>query len=259
MMLQQRYPHLLPTLAIQGYLHSLPSNINLLAALDLVMIGPIDLVICGSSCQGLSQVSMDQRLPILGHVYFRNWFVLCNICSKHMHPCAYLLENVPPLRDYKPIVLARWQQIKAWIGKPVQVDVVSVGSWAHWFWWMWTNLASLEVIQQAYEFIPRSPTCLVGDILDLTCHSWMAHHDDRPPLVVVNRVGFSWTTLPTFVSFPHSHAFKNGYLGMIWDSHSLNMEEPNAHEGEWAMGFHISTTFVQGISKGIYRQIWGNL
>jgi hypothetical protein len=54
--------------------------------------------------------------------------MLCNICSKHMHPCAYLLENVPPLRDSRPIVLAKWQQIKAWIGELVQVDVVLVSS-----------------------------------------------------------------------------------------------------------------------------------
>jgi hypothetical protein len=31
----------------------------------------------------------------------------------------------------------------------------------NWFRWMWTNLTPLEVIQQTYEFIPRSPTCLV--------------------------------------------------------------------------------------------------
>jgi hypothetical protein len=30
MMLQQKYPHLLPTSTIQGYQHSLPSNITLL-------------------------------------------------------------------------------------------------------------------------------------------------------------------------------------------------------------------------------------
>ncbi len=46
---------------------------------------------------------------------------------------------------------------------------------------------------------------------------------------------------------------------MIWDSHSFNMEKPNAHEGEQAMGFRINTTFVQGISKGTYRQILGQL
>jgi hypothetical protein len=136
--------------------------------------------------------------PILSQVYSKNLFVLCNICSRHMHPCAYLLENVPPLGDSKLIVLARWQQIRAWIGKPVQADVILVGSWSHRFWWMWINLTSLEVIQQAYEFIPWSPTCLVDDMLDLTCHSWTVCHDDQSPLVVVNRVGFSQATLPTF-------------------------------------------------------------
>jgi hypothetical protein len=29
--------------------------------------------------------------------------MLCNICNSHMHLCAYLLENVPPLQDSKPM------------------------------------------------------------------------------------------------------------------------------------------------------------
>jgi hypothetical protein len=45
MMLQQMYPHLLPTLVIQGYQCSLLSNITLLGVLNLARIGPIDLVI----------------------------------------------------------------------------------------------------------------------------------------------------------------------------------------------------------------------
>jgi hypothetical protein len=61
MMLQQRYPHLLPTLAIQGYQHSLLNNITLLGALNLTRIGRINLVIFGWSCQGLLQVGMGQR------------------------------------------------------------------------------------------------------------------------------------------------------------------------------------------------------
>jgi len=109
----------------------------------------------------------------------------------------------------------------------VRVDAISVGSQAHWFRWMWINLAPPEVIPQTYEFNPRSPTCLVDDILDPGLHSCMVCHDDQPPLDVVNRVGVPQTTLPTLLSFPHSHAFKNGGLGMIWDSHSSNMEEPN--------------------------------
>jgi hypothetical protein len=69
------------------------------------------------------------------------------------------------------------------------VDATLVGSQAHRFQWMWINLTPPKVIQQAYEFIPRSPTCLVGDILDLGCHSCVVHHDDQPPLAMVNKVG----------------------------------------------------------------------
>jgi hypothetical protein len=43
-----------------------------------------------------------------------------------MHPCAYLLENVPPLGDSRPIVLASWQHIRAWIDKLVQVNVALI-------------------------------------------------------------------------------------------------------------------------------------
>jgi hypothetical protein len=78
-------------------------------------------------------------------------------------------------------------------------------------------------------------------------------HDDRRPLVVVNKVGLPRVALPTFLNFPHFHAFRNGGLGMIWDSHSSSMEEPNVDERERAMGFHTSTITMQGISKGIRK------
>jgi site-specific DNA-cytosine methylase len=60
MMLQQRYPHLLPTLAIHSYQHSLPNNITLLGAPNLARIGPIDLVFFGWLCQVLSHAGIDQ-------------------------------------------------------------------------------------------------------------------------------------------------------------------------------------------------------
>jgi hypothetical protein len=124
---------------------------------------------------------------------------------------------------------------------------------------MWINLASPEVIQQTYKLIPRSPTCLVDDILNPRRHSCMIHHDDRPPLVVVNRVGLPQTTLLTFLNFPHFRASRNGGLRMIWDSHSFSMEKPNADEKEQAMGFRISITIVQCISKGALRRILGQV
>jgi hypothetical protein len=121
---------------------------------------------------------------------------------------------------------------KGWIGELVQVDVILVGSWAHQFQWMWTNLAPLEVMQQASELIHRSPTCLVDDILNLGRHSHLIWHDEWPPLVVVNRVSLPQVALPTLLSFPHSHAFKNGAPWLIWDSHSSSIEKPNANEKE---------------------------
>jgi hypothetical protein len=63
-----------------------------------------------------------------------------------MHPCAYLLENVPTLGDFRPLVLARWQQIMDWIDKLVHANAPSIGSQAHQFHWMWTNLTPSEVI-----------------------------------------------------------------------------------------------------------------
>jgi hypothetical protein len=103
---------------------------------------------------------------------------------------------------------------------------------------MWNNHTPLKVIQWAYEFIPRSPTCLVDDILDPRCHSCVVCHDDWPPLAVVNRVGLPWIALlPTFLSFPHFHAFRS--MDDL-ESHSSNMEEPNANEKERAMGFRTS-------------------
>jgi hypothetical protein len=68
---------------------------------------------------------------------------------------------------------------------------------------MWTNLTPPEVIQQAYELILRSSTCLVEDILDPRCHSCVVRHDDRPLLAMVNKVGLPQAALPTIFSFFH--------------------------------------------------------
>jgi hypothetical protein len=57
-----------------------------------------------------------------------------------------------------------------------------------------------------------------------------AHHDEQPPMV--NRVKLPQTTLPILLDFPCFHAFRDGSLGMMWDSNSSNMEELNVNEKE---------------------------
>jgi hypothetical protein len=104
-----------------------------------------------------------------------------------------------------------------------------------------------------------SLTCLVDEILDPGYNSCVVHHDDQPPLVAVNKVGLRQATLQTFLSFPHSHAFRNGGQRMIWDSHSSSMIKPNADERERAMGFCTNTTTMQAISKRACRWILGQV
>jgi hypothetical protein len=48
---------------------------------------------------------------------------------------------------YLPTILLGWQQIKAWISEPMEVDATSFGSLTNRFQWMWTNLAPPNVIQ----------------------------------------------------------------------------------------------------------------
>jgi hypothetical protein len=50
--------------------------------------------------------------------------------------------------------------------------------------------------------------------------------------------------LPTFVNFPTSHAYKEGGPGLVWDTCSLRLVEPNADEKERVMGFPIGVTSV---------------
>jgi len=123
---------------------------------------------------------------------------------------------------------------------------------------MWTNLASPKVIQWAYELIPRPPTCLVDDMLGPRPHSCMVHHDDWPPLVMVNKLGLPWGALPTFLSFPHFHAFRNP-LGMIWDFHSSSMEKPDADERNIPCGSTPAPKLCKAFLEKTHKQILGQV
>jgi len=55
---------------------------------------------------------------------------------------------------------------------------------------------------------PWSPTCFLNEILNLGHYSCVIdHHDDKPPLVVVNTIRFQLIILLMFLSSPQCHAF----------------------------------------------------
>jgi hypothetical protein len=66
-------------------------------------------------------------------------------------------------------------------------------------------------------------------------------------MAMVNRVELPRMALPTFVSFPTSHAYREGGLGLVWDICSQQLVEPNANEKERAMGFPKKVTLVLSI------------
>jgi hypothetical protein len=61
--------------------------------------------------------------------------------------------------------------------------------------------------------------------------------------------------LPTFVSFPASHAYREGGPGLVWGSCSQRLVEPNTNEKERAMGFPTGVTSVPSISEASRRQV----
>jgi hypothetical protein len=46
---------------------------------------------------------------------------------------------------------------------------------------------------------------------------------------------------------------------MIRDTNSSKMEEPNANEQEWAMGFRTNISTVWGISEVLIDEYWNKL
>ncbi len=76
-------------------------------------------------------------------------------------------------------------------------------------------------------------------------------------MAVVNRVGQPRMALPTFVSFPASHAYREGGPELVWDTCLQQLVEPNASEREHAMGFPTGMTFVPSIFEASRRQVLG--
>ncbi len=99
----------------------------------------------------------------------------------------------------------------------------------------------------------------MDDILDHGYHSCAIHHDDQPPLVVVNKIGFPRAALPTLLSFPHSHAFKDGGPTMIWDSHSSSLANPLQIKRNRPWGFALAPQLWKAFLKEPIGKFWGKL
>jgi len=182
--------------------------------------------------------------------------VLRLLQTSQKRPPGYIVENVPVVSSSRARTLESMHKIHQTLGLPVLLDAAAVGSRAHRPRLWWTNMAPVELLQSAVGRIKR-PDVYVSDILDPHRTPRRVYHDDQAPLAVVNRKGEPRRALPTLVSFARSYAFKDNGPGLVWDSLSQEMMEPNADERERAMGFPTGTTNVPGISEQQRRGLIG--
>jgi hypothetical protein len=182
--------------------------------------------------------------------------IICYLQTSQRRPPGYIVENVPVVSSSRSRTLESIHKIHGILGVPVLIDAAAVGSRAHRPRFWWTNLAPAELLQSAIGRTKR-PDVYVSDILDPHRTPRRVYHDDQAPLAVVNRKGEPRRAFPTLVSFAHSYAFKDNGPGLVWDSITQEMVEPNADERERAMGFPTGTTNVHGMSEQQRRFLLG--
>jgi hypothetical protein len=251
------FPKLLTTTAILSAFSSLTGNISLISEKDLHWLGHVDLVIAGWPCQGMSMTGNQNGLQDGRSSRFYDMVcVICYLQTSQRRPLGYIVENVPVVSSSRSRTLESMHKIHGILGVPVLIDVAVVGSRAHHPRFWWTNLAPAKLLQSAIGRT-RQPDVYVSDILDLHQTPRRVYHDDQASLAVVNRKGEPCRAFPTLVSFARSYAFKDNGPGLIWDSITQEMVEPNADERERAMGFPTSTTNVHGISEQQRRFLLG--
>ncbi|PTQ28729.1 hypothetical protein MARPO_0156s0026, partial [Marchantia polymorpha] len=191
-------------------------------------VGHIDLVIAGWPCQGHTRAGHGVGLhDPRSRMFWEMLRVLRHLQEQQTRSPAYILENVPLLGDTRAELMASVHEVRAWIRSAVLLDAARVGSRAH----------RAQILRYAYDSVHRDPTLTDDRILDVSRYSQVVRVADRSPMALVNHVGQPRMALPTLVSYPASHAYRDGGPRLLWDSTLHQLVEPNADERERAMRF----------------------
>lgn len=201
--LRMRNPKQLSASAIQGCMSCIPTDIALIGYEDLKRLGRVDLVAAGWSCQGHSRAGLGQGLqdPRSGLFWELLWLLQWWQCNQAT-PITYIFENMPPMGIMSVQVQNDAHVICQHLGKPVAVDVVALGSYAHRLRWKWTNLAHMLGISAALKLIQHSDGRQIDHILNVGRYAQLVLQNDQYPLTLVNHVRQPQLALLTLVSFP---------------------------------------------------------
>ena len=138
------------------------------------------------------------------------------------------------------------------MGAPITIDAAGTGSATHRVRLFWNNWCSPEVLQDAFP----------QDICPRPNLRTILHKDHVPtdpstsptfPFVKHNVFKGQRKCMPTLVSYPNSHAYRqrdsgNPGEGQLWNKKSKKWEEPSITERERMMGYAIDATKARHVT-----------
>jgi site-specific DNA-cytosine methylase len=130
--LRAQFPTLLPRSATKRAFIVLPSDISLISREEITRHGPIDLVIAGWPCQGMSMAGHQNGLHDARSARFWDMIrVLRHIQTAQVRSLGYIVENVPVASSSRARTLESVHRIHSILGTHVLLDAAAVGSRAH--------------------------------------------------------------------------------------------------------------------------------
>jgi hypothetical protein len=243
------YPHLLPESAVADAFTALPQDVYDITADHLAALphGPRDqwIIIAGWECQDLSPAGLGRGLQ---GPRSRTFYPLVQVMQWAQQLCAvrpaHFIENAALEHNFQnpEMAMGALKEVEGVLGKPVILDAVRVGSYAHRLRSYWTNLVPAAWLQSTLDLVERDPERTISDILHPWVEPIVSPSSDKHPFYPVNKQGEPVRVWPTFVTVPQSRGFRPHTKGWLVDRARNMSREPNVTERELAMGYAPDST-----------------
>ena len=143
--------------------------------------------------------------------------------------------------------------MQSFIGAPVIIDAADLGAAAHRVRLFWTNMLQLAILRAALAKL-LLPSPLLSSIPKAHHVPTTPRNSDRLPYATHNEQGGARICMPTVVSYLHSNAFRpkengNPGEGEVFNTNSLEWEEPNVEEKEMLLGYAAGDTATSGVTE----------
>lgn len=126
------FPDLISDEALRGFQSTLPAHVRLLGELHLQALdAPIDMLVVGWECQGMSNAGKGAGLKHKQSALFTEVVRIMSVLQRQAQPCMYVVENIPACFDRREEVRKEYRRIKEWLGAEVMLDAAQLGSSAH--------------------------------------------------------------------------------------------------------------------------------